>query len=101
MALETTKFDLQDHLKSPEDRAAYLAAAFEEGDEAFIKLALNDIARAMGMTEVAKAAGMTREGLYKSLGKGGDPKLSTLLGVAKALNVHLTVVPGAIAVDCG
>ena len=101
MALETTKFDLQDHLKSPEDRAAYLAAAFEEGDEAFIKLALNDIARAMGMTEVAKAAGMTREGLYKSLGKGGDPKLSTLLGVAKALNVHLTVVPSAIAVDCG
>lgn len=97
MALKTTKFDIQDHLKTPEDRAAYLAAAFEEGDEEFIKLALNDIARAIGMTEVAKAAGMTREGLYKSLGKGGDPKLSTLLGVAKALNVHLTVAPSGTA----
>jgi probable addiction module antidote protein len=97
MALKTTKFDVQDHLKTPEDRAAYLAAAFEEGDEEFIKLALNDIARAIGMTEVAKAAGMTREGLYKSLGKGGDPKLSTLLGVAKALNVHLTVAPSGTA----
>lgn len=97
MALKTTKFDIQDHLKTPEDRAAYLAAAFEEGDEEFIKLALNDIARAIGMTEVAKAAGMTREGLYKSLGKEGDPKLSTLLGVAKALNVHLTVAPSRTA----
>ena len=93
MALQTTKFDIQDHLKTPEDRAAYLAAAFEEGDDAFIKQALNDIARAMGMTEVAKASGISREGLYKALGKKGDPKLSTLLGVAKALNVHLTVAP--------
>jgi probable addiction module antidote protein len=92
MALQTTKFDIQDHLKTPGDRAAYLAAAFEEGDNAFIKQALNDIARAMGMTEVAKASGISREGLYKALGKKGDPKLSTLLGVAKALNVHLTVV---------
>jgi len=97
MALKTTKFDIQDHLRTTEDRVASLAAAFEEGDEEFIKLALNDIARAIGMTEVAKASGMTREGLYKSLGKGGDPKLSTLLGVAKALNVHLTVAPGGTA----
>lgn len=97
MALQTTKFDIQDHLKTPEDRAAYLAAAFEEGDNAFIKQALNDIARAMGMTEVAKASGISREGLYKALGKKGDPKLSTLLGVAKALNVHLTVAPGEMA----
>jgi probable addiction module antidote protein len=97
MALQTTKFDIQDHLKTPEDRAAYLAAAFEEGDNAFIRQALNDIARAMGMTEVAKASGISREGLYKALGKKGDPKLSTLLGVAKALNVHLTVAPGKMA----
>tara|TARA_R110000868_G_C10717579_1_gene750522 strand:+ start:387 stop:683 length:297 start_codon:yes stop_codon:yes gene_type:complete len=97
MALQTTKFDIQDHLKTPEDRAAYLAAAFEEGDNAFIKQALNDIARAMGMTEVAKASGISREGLYKALGKKGDPKLSTLLGVAKALNVHLTVAPSEVA----
>jgi probable addiction module antidote protein len=97
MAVETTKFDIQDHLKTPEDRAAYLAAAFEEGDEAFIKQALNDIARAIGMAEVARMAGITREGLYKALGKKGDPKLSTVLSVARALNVHLTVAPSAVA----
>ncbi|MFN3608565.1 MAG: addiction module antidote protein [Hyphomonas sp.] len=93
MALKTTKFDIQDHLKTPEDRAAYLEAAFEEGDAEFIIQALNDISRAIGMTEVAKAAGVTREGLYKSLGQNGDPKLSTLLGLMKALDVKLTVSP--------
>jgi len=67
MALKTKKFDIQDHLKTPADRAAYLAAAFEEGDAAFIKLALSDIARAVGMGEVAERAGITREGLYKAL----------------------------------
>lgn len=93
MALETTKFDIQDHLKTAEDRAAYLEAAFEEGDAAFITHALNDVARAIGMTDVAKAAGITREGLYKALSDKGDPKLSTLLGVARALGVRLTVAP--------
>ncbi|MFN3312223.1 MAG: addiction module antidote protein [Hyphomonas sp.] len=93
MALTTTKFDIQDHLKTPEDRAAYLAAAFEEGDSAFIIQALNDISRAIGMTDVAKAAGVTREGLYKSLGENGDPKLSTLLGVMHALGVKLSATP--------
>jgi len=93
MGLKTTKFDVQDHLTTPEDRAAYLAAAFEEGDEAFIRQAFHDIARAIGMTEVARLAGMSREGLYKSLGKNGDPKLSTMLNIARALQVQLTVTP--------
>jgi probable addiction module antidote protein len=93
MALETTKFDIQDHLKTPEDRAAYLEAAFEDGDPTFIIHALNDIARAIGMTDVTKAAGITREGLYKALGENGDPKLSTLLGVTKALGIRLAAVP--------
>ncbi len=93
MALKTTKFDIQDHLKTPEDRAAYLAAAFEDGDLEFIMHALNDVSRAIGMTEVARVAGVTREGLYKSLGENGDPKLSTLLGVTKALGVRITVAP--------
>lgn len=92
MALKTSKFDIQDHLKTPEDRAAYLAAAFEDGNGEFIIQALNDISRAIGMTEVAKAAGITREGLYKSLGVSGDPKLSTLLGVLSALGVKLTAI---------
>lgn len=93
MALETTKWDVQDYLKTPEDRATYLEAAFEEGDPVFITHALNDVARAIGMTDVAKIAGITREGLYKALRDKGDPKLSTLLGVAKALGVRLTVSP--------
>lgn len=93
MTSKTTKWDIQDYLKSPEDRAAYLEAAFEEADPAFITHALNDVARAIGMTDVAKAAGITREGLYKALGEKGDPKLSTLLGVARALGVKFTVSP--------
>ena len=60
---------------------------------AFITLALNDIARAIGMTDVAKAAGITREGLYKALSDKGDPRLSTLLGVTKALGIRLAAVP--------
>ena len=97
MPLETTKFDIQDHLKTPEDRAAYLEAAFEEGDTTFITHALNDVARAIGMTDVAKAAGVTREGLYKALSAKGDPKLSTLLGITRALGVRLSVEPAASA----
>lgn len=91
MALKTTKFDVQDHLGTPEERAAYLSAAFEEGDDAFIRQAFHDIARSIGMTEVARLAGVTREGLYKSLGKNGDPKLSTILSIARALGVRLNV----------
>lgn len=93
MPIKTTKFDIQDHLKTPEDRAAYIEAAFEEGDPAFITHALKDVARSIGMTDVAKAAGITREGLYKALSDKGDPKLSTLLGVTKALGVRLTTSP--------
>ncbi|MGU3401577.1 addiction module antidote protein [Brucellaceae bacterium D45D] len=91
MALETTRFDVLDHLKTPEDRIAYLEAAFEDGDTKDIAIALGDIARSLGMTNVAKEAGITREALYKSLSEKGDPKLSTLLGVMKALGLHLTV----------
>lgn len=93
MSLKTTRFDILDHLKTPEERIAYLDAAFEEGDPAFITVALGDIARSIGMTSVAKQAGVTREALYKALGPEGDPKLTTLLGVAKALGIKLTAAP--------
>lgn len=91
MSLETTRFDILDHLKTPEERLAYIEAAFDDGDTAFIASALGDVARSMGMTAVAKEAGVTREALYKALSEKGDPKLSTLLGVMKALGIHLTV----------
>lgn len=99
MALETTKFDIQEHLKTPEDRAAYVEAAFEDGDLHLVTAALNDVARAVGMTDVAKAAGITREGLYKALSAKGDPKLSTVLGVMKALGIKITAAPTSVAAD--
>ena len=90
--IETTKWDVQDYLKTAEARVAYLEAAFEDGDPKLISIALGDVARSMGMTNVAKEAGITREALYKSLSDKGDPKLSTLLGVLKALGLRVTVV---------
>ena len=90
MPLETTKFAIQDFLKTPEDRAAYIESALEEGDVSLITHALGDVARAVGMSDVAREAGITREGLYKALSDKGDPRLSTLLGVMRALGLQLT-----------
>jgi probable addiction module antidote protein len=70
--------------------AAYLKAAIDDGDPALIATALGDIARAMGMTQLASQAGVTREALYKALSPSGDPRLSTFLGVMKALGIKLT-----------
>lgn len=91
MPLKTTRFDVLDHLTTPADRMLYLEAAFEDGDSSLIAHALGDVARAAGMTAVAKEAGVTREALYKSLGEAGDPRLSTFLGVIKALGLKISV----------
>ena len=90
MALKTTLWDPSEYLDSPESIAAYLEAAFEDGDPALIATALGDIARAMGMTQLASQAGVTREALYKALSPTGDPRLSTFLGVMKALGLKFT-----------
>ncbi len=90
MALKTTIWDAAEYLESPEAIAAYLEAAFEDGDPALIAAALGDVARAMGMTQLASKAGVTREALYKALSPTGDPRLSTFLGVMKALGIKLT-----------
>nr|WP_314261373.1 addiction module antidote protein [uncultured Devosia sp.] len=90
MPLESTSFDILDHLGTADERAAYLGAAFEDGDLSLITVALGDVARAVGMSDVAATAGVTREGLYKSLGAKGDPRLSTLLGVMRALGLQLS-----------
>jgi probable addiction module antidote protein len=89
VALKTTQWDPSEFLDSPESIAAYLEAAFEDGDPALIAAALGDIARAMGMTQLASRAGVTREALYKALSATGDPKLSTFLGVMRALGIKL------------
>jgi len=91
MALETLPFDAADYLKSPEAQSELLAEAFAGGDPAMIAASLGIVARARGMSQVARDAGVTREALYRSLSSDGDPKLSTILGVMKALNLSLRV----------
>jgi len=91
MTAETTKWDAADYLDSKEAILAYVEAAFEDGDPAIIAHALGDVARARGMTAVAREAGVTREALYKALSESGDPKLSTFIGVVRALGLKLAV----------
>lgn len=86
-----TPYDTADYLKSREDMAAYLEACLEEGgdDPAFIADAIGVIARAHGMMKLARATGLTREGLYKALSVNGNPSLATALKVLNALGIRL------------
>lgn len=93
MALETTKWDIQDSLKTPEDIAAYLEAILEDGDPALIAAGIGDIARSKGITQISEETGISRAGLYKALSADGDPRLSTLLSVLKSLGLTLAVQP--------
>jgi probable addiction module antidote protein len=97
MTIETEPFDASEFLTSAESQAELLADAFESGDATYIAHALGIIAKAKGMTSVARDAGVTREALYKALSEKGDPRLSTLLGVAKALGLKLKAVPAEAA----
>jgi len=83
-------WDAAEHLKSDDEIAAYLNAAFEDGDPALIAAALGDIARAKGMTNVARSAGLGRESLYKALSPQGRPELATVMKVVQALGLKLT-----------
>jgi len=89
-----TRYDVADHLRTPEEMAAYLGACLEEapGDAAFIAKALGDIARARGMTQVARDAGLSRESLYKALSGTRSPDFVTILRVVAALGLRLQVV---------
>ena len=91
MKTNFAKYDVVDYLKSEEDMAEYLAACFDEAgdDVSVIAAALGDIARARGMSEIAVATGLTREGLYKTLSKDGNPSLAAVLKVMKALGLKL------------
>lgn len=89
----TTPWDPADHLKTDEDMAAYLEAALEEADPAVVAAALGDIARAKGMTQVAREAGLGRESLYKALSPNGNPEFATILKVVSALGLQLHARP--------
>lgn len=90
MAIKTLPFDAAEYLDTAESQADLLADAFESGDPNYITHALGVVARARGMSNVAKEAGVTREALYRALSEKGDPRLSTLIGVLKALGVQLS-----------
>ena len=90
MALETEAWDSASFLDTPEAIAAYIEAAFEDGDPSLITHALGVVARSRGMSQIARTAGVSREALYKALTPNGDPKLSTFLSVLKALGMTVT-----------
>ena len=90
----TEPFDAAQFLASPQAQEELLNDALASGDAGYVAHALGVIARARGMTEVAREAGVAREALYRSLSQDGDPRLTTLLGVARALGVKLTAQIG-------
>src|SRR3989337_1957449 len=87
----TVRYDVGEHLRTPEEMAAYLEACLEEadGDAAFVAKALGDIARAKGMSQVARDAGLSRESLYKALSGERSPGFDTILKVIGALGLKL------------
>ena len=91
----TTPWDPAEHLETEEDMVAYLEAALEESDPALVAAALGDIARAKGMTHVARAAGLGRESLYKALSPAGNPEFATILKVVAALGLQLHAAPAS------
>jgi probable addiction module antidote protein len=92
---KTSRYDVAEHLRNPEEMAAYLEACLEEanGDAAFIAKALGDIARAKGMSQVARDAGLSRESLYKALSGERTPGFDTILKVVHALGLKLHAEP--------
>ncbi len=93
--LKTSTYDVAEHLRTPEEMAAYLDAWLEDApdDVSGIARALGDIARAKGMTQVAQEAGLSRESLYRALSEGGNPSFATVLKVARALGLRLHAQP--------
>jgi len=90
---ELPEFDAAQYLNSEEDIAAYLTTVIEENDSSLLAAALGDIARARGMSQVAKDSGITREALYKALRPGSEPRFETVSRVCAALGVRLVAQP--------
>ncbi len=86
---KTRRWDVVEHLKTETDMAAYLEAVLDDGDPMLITAALGDIARAKGMTELARATGLGRESLYKALSAEGNPEFATVVKVIRALGLRL------------
>jgi probable addiction module antidote protein len=93
MATKTTKWDAADYLDTAQDIAHYIEACIQDdpGDGSLISAALGDVARAKGMTQIARDCGVGRESLYKALSKDGNPELSTVIKVLQTLGLRLAV----------
>ena len=91
MAEKFTRYDTADYLKSDEEMVAYLDACIEDepGDGSLIRVALGTIARARGMSQLARDTGISREGLYQALSAEGNPEFSTVMKVMRALKLRL------------
>ena len=93
MTVKTTPFDAAVYLQDADSQRELLADAMESGDSRYIAVALGTIARARGMSKVAAESGVNRQALYRALSEDGDPRLTTLLGVAKSLGLKMTFEP--------
>lgn len=91
----TRSFDITEELQTEQDIAQYLSLVLEDGDLSLLAAALGDIARARGMTQIAKESGLGREALYKALRPGASPRFDTILRVCKALGVKLVAQPAS------
>ncbi|HEX4077797.1 MAG TPA: addiction module antidote protein [Rhizomicrobium sp.] len=90
---KTTRFDAAEYLDTPERQAEYISAALETGDAAFVRDAIGIVARARGMSEIARIAGLNRESLYRALGETGNPEFATMLSVLRAMGLELAARP--------
>ena len=93
--LKTTRFDAARYLDTEDRQVAYISAALETGDADFVRDALGLVARARGMSEVARDAGLNRESMYKALGEAGNPEFATVMRIIRALGLTLSARPAA------
>jgi probable addiction module antidote protein len=93
MALDIQPYDVVEVLTTESRIAAYLEVAFEESDPEYMAIAIGNVARARNMTKLAKDTGLTRDTLYRSFAKGGNPTLSTINAVVKSLGFQLSIKP--------
>ncbi len=92
MEVTTRKWDASEHLDSPEIIQEYLKAAFEEGDSEMLIVAIGNVAKARGMSEIARKTNLSRQNLYKALSPGGSPKFDTVKKVVEAIGCKLAIV---------
>ncbi len=91
--MEITKFDITDYLDSNEMIAEYLNEVLEQGNENDLIIAIGNVAKAMGMSQIAEKSGLSRPSLYKALSDGAKPQLSTIMKVLKAIGGQVKVNP--------